>query len=79
MQSPEIYAKLTPIFRDLFDVPELVLSPQLTAEDVEGWDSLNHIRLVLSVQRAFGLKFTALETSQLKNVGELVQLIAAKL
>jgi acyl carrier protein len=79
MQSPEIYAKLTPIFQDLFDVPELVLSPQLTAQDVEGWDSLNHIRLVLSVQKAFGLKFSALETSQLKNVGELAQLIAAKL
>jgi acyl carrier protein len=79
MQSPEIYSKLTPIFRDLFDVPELVLSPQLTAEDVEAWDSLNHIRLVLSVQKTFGLKFSALETSQLKNVGELVQLIAAKL
>jgi acyl carrier protein len=79
MQSPEIYAKLTPIFRDLFDVPELVLSPQLTAEDVEGWDSLNHIRLILSVQKSFGLKFSALETGQLKNVGELVQLIAAKL
>jgi acyl carrier protein len=79
MQSPEIYEKLTPIFRDLFDVPELVLTPQLTAEDVDGWDSLNHIRLILSVQRTFGLKFSALETGQLKNVGALVQLIEAKL
>jgi acyl carrier protein len=79
MQSPEIYEKLTLIFRDLFDVPELVLTPQLTAEDVDGWDSLNHIRLILSIQRTFGLKFSALETGQLKNVGALVQLIEAKL
>jgi acyl carrier protein len=79
MQSAEIYAKLTPIFRDLFDVPELVLCSRLTAQDVEGWDSLNHIRLVLSVQKVFGLKFSAAETGQLKNVGELVQLIEAKL
>lgn len=51
MQSPEIYARLTQLFHDLFDDPELILSPTLTAKDVDGWDSLNHVRLVLSGRR----------------------------
>jgi acyl carrier protein len=78
MQSSEIYARLTPIFHDLFDAPELKLSPTLTARDVDGWDSLNHIRLVLSVQKAFAVKFSASEINKLSNVGEFVQLIEAK-
>jgi acyl carrier protein len=78
MQSPEIYARLTPLFHDLFDDPELILSPTLTAKDVDGWDSLNHVRLVLSVQKAFGVKFSASEISKLGNVGELVELIEVK-
>jgi acyl carrier protein len=78
MQSPETYAKLTQIFHDLFDDPELILSPTLTAKDVDGWDSLNHVRLVLSVQKAFSIKFSASEISRLSNVGEFVQLIEAK-
>jgi len=79
MPAPEIYEKLTPIFHELFDDPDLVLGPALNAKDVDGWDSLNHIRLVLQVQQAFGVKFSALEVSRLKNVGEFVQLIEAKL
>jgi acyl carrier protein len=78
MQSPDIYARLTQIFHDLFDDPELVLSPTLTAKDIEGWDSLNHVRLVLSVQKAFEVRFSAAEIGRLTNVGELVQLIASK-
>jgi acyl carrier protein len=79
MQSSEIYGRLTPILHDLFDDPELILTPTLTAKDVDGWDSLNHIRLVLSVQKAFGVKFSALEISKLSDVGELVQLVEAKI
>jgi acyl carrier protein len=78
MQSPEIYARLTQIFHDVFDDPELILRPTLTAKDVDGWDSLNHVRLVLSVQKAFGIKFSALEISRLSNVGEFVQVIEVK-
>ena len=78
MQSSDIYARLTRIFHDLFDDPKLVLSPTLTAKDIEGWDSLNHVRLVLSVQKAFGVRFSAAEIGRLANVGELVQLIATK-
>jgi len=75
MQQTEIYDKLTNIFRDTFDDPDLVIGPQLTADDVDGWDSLYHIRLMLSVQEAFKIKFSALEIGQLKNVGDLANLI----
>jgi acyl carrier protein len=78
MHSQEIYARLTRIFSDLFDDPEIVLSPTLTAKHVDGWDSLNHVRLVLSVQKTFGVKFSAAEIGNLSNVGEFVQLIEAK-
>jgi len=79
MARDEIYRKLTHIFQDLFDNPELVLSPALTANDVDGWDSLNLVRLVVAVQKAFGVKFSALEIGNLANVGEFVELIEAKL
>jgi acyl carrier protein len=79
MQNAEILAKMTPVFRDVFDDDELVINDAMTAEDVEGWDSLNHIRLIVSIERAFALKFSASETGKLKNVGEFVELIRSKL
>jgi acyl carrier protein len=78
MRQIEIYPRLTDIFRDVFDDPRLVISPQLTADDVDDWDSLYHIRLMLSVQEAFKIKFSALEIGQLKNVGDLASLIERK-
>lgn len=74
-----IYAKLTEIFRDVFDDDNLQVTPELTAADVDEWDSLNHIRLVVSVERAFGLRFSAAQVGRLKNVGEFAELIGAKL
>jgi acyl carrier protein len=50
----------------------------MTAADVDGWDSLTHVRLMLSVERAFATKFTASEIGRLKTVGDLVELIARK-
>jgi len=70
---------LNEIFVDVFDDDSLVLKPEITADDVDGWDSLSHIRLVISVEKAFGLKFSASEVGKLKNVGEFVDLIKAKL
>ncbi len=77
--SSDIYDRLTGVFHDVFDDTEIVLAPQLTADDVDGWDSLTHIRLVLSVQKEFGVTFSSGEVGQLKNVGELADLIAKKL
>jgi acyl carrier protein len=75
----QIYSKLTEIFRDVFDDDSLQVTPELTAADVDEWDSLNHIRLVVSIERAFGLSFSAAQVGRLKNVGEFAELIVSKL
>jgi len=77
--GPEIEDRLTAVFRDVMDDDSLELSDGLTAQDVEGWDSLNHINLVVAIERAFKIKFTTAEVSSLKNVGELAALIQKKL
>jgi acyl carrier protein len=70
--------RLTQVFRAVFGDDELVLSHELTADDIDGWDSLSHIRLILSTQKEFGVKFSPAETGRLKNVGELLALIQSK-
>jgi acyl carrier protein len=70
---------LTPIFRDVLDDDEIVPTPALTAHDVDEWDSLRHIRLVVTVEKDLGVKFTTAEISALENVGQFVALIQAKL
>jgi acyl carrier protein len=78
MSTEAIYAKLTTLFHDVFDDDTIRVTPELTADDVDEWDSLSHIRLVLAVEKQFGLKFSAAEVGRLKNVGEFVALIEAK-
>jgi acyl carrier protein len=78
MQSDEIYQQLSGIFADVFDDDAIVLKPAMTADDVDGWDSLTHIRLIISVEKAFKIKFSTAEVGKLKNVGEFVDLIASK-
>lgn len=70
---------LTQVFHDVFDDDSIALRPDLTAADVDGWDSLAHVRLLLTVERKFGIKFNAIEAGKLKNVGELAELIENKL
>jgi acyl carrier protein len=77
MQDP-ILTRLTAVFREVFDDDELELTPEMTADDVDGWDSLAHIRLILSVQKAFGIKFSPVEMNRLKNVGDLIALTKDK-
>jgi acyl carrier protein len=74
----QIYEALTDILVDNFDDDEIVATPELTAGDVSGWDSLAHVRLMLQVEREFGIKFTATEISSFKCVGDLARSIAAK-
>lgn len=78
MTEAEIYDRLVVVFRDVFDDDEIVISPETTAPDVDGWDSLNHIRLILSIGREFGVQFSASEVAGFKNVGDLVSAIARK-
>ena len=78
MTEAEILSKLTDIFHDVFELPSIVLSPEMTAQDVPGWDSVNHITLVVETEQSFGVKFLTTEIEALKNVGDLVRLIKAK-
>jgi acyl carrier protein len=71
--------QLTDIFRTLFNNPMLVLRDDLTAPEVPGWDSFNHINLVMQVEEDMGLRFTTQEIAALANVGEFKALIARKL
>ena len=77
--TEQTQSALTQVFHDVFDDDTIVLRPDLTASDVDGWDSLAHVRLLLTVERKFGIKFNAVEAGKLKNVGELTQLIESKL
>ena len=75
MEFNEVMGLLYPIFRDVFDDDELIIEANTTANDIDGWDSLTHIRLVITIEKAFDLRFTAAEVSELENVGEMVELI----
>ncbi|HXS11122.1 MAG TPA: acyl carrier protein [Acidobacteriaceae bacterium] len=78
MTQQEIYPRLTKIMRDVFDDDNLVVTPELTANDVEGWDSVSHITLVVAVEQAFAIKFKSAELEKMKNVGQLVEQIEKK-
>ncbi len=78
MQDDQLRSRMTETFRDVFGEPDLVMSDGMTAEDVEQWDSLSHINLIVALEREFRVKFTTGEVSKLKNVGDLVALIRNK-
>ena len=70
--------QLVPIFQDVLDDESLAIDATTTAQDVDGWDSLAHIRLVVSIEKAFSLRFSAAEISELQNVGDMAALIVKK-
>jgi len=78
MSHENTLAELREIMLDVFDIDDLELSDATTAEDVEEWDSLSHVRLVVAVERKFGFKFKNSEIESLKTVGDLVRLIESK-
>jgi acyl carrier protein len=79
MTLDSIYAKLTEILRDVFDDDTIVAGPDLTAGQVDGWDSFAHLRVMFTVEQSFGVSFSAQQMAGLKNVGELAELIESKL
>lgn len=79
VETAAIYEKLTPIFRDILDDKSLVITPNTSAREIPSWDSVNHIRIVLSIEKLFGLKIKVRETAELMNVGDLVEFIQQKL
>jgi len=78
MENQQIYGRLTAVFEDVFGEEDIKLKPDMTADDLDGWDSLTHVRLVLAVAKAFDIKFSAADVAGLKNVGDLVRVIEAK-
>ena len=78
MTRETVTEKLTEIFQDHFDDEDIVLRDDLTSEDIEDWDSLQHVRLILEIEREFGIRFAAGEASELKNVGHLIQSVLDK-
>jgi len=78
MTPDEILARIEPIMRDLFDEYSGPITPSLTANDVGQWDSLANVQLVVMVEKAFGVKFAIGEITRLKDLGALVDLVAAR-
>ena len=78
MDEADIYAKLSTVFYDVFDDDSISVTSGLSARDVDEWDSLTHIRLMVTVERAFKVKFSTPEIGKLENVGDLVALIKSR-
>ena len=73
-----ITAALTEIFRDVFTRDDMALTPALSARDVEGWDSFKQIEIIIATEEHFGIKLTTRELDSLRNVGDLVRVVAGK-
>lgn len=79
MQDDLVYGELTEIFREVFDDERIVLTPEMTAADIEDWDSANHVNLVVSIETRLGIRFKTVELESLHSVGNLATLVRAKL
>ena len=71
--------KLSSIFRILFNRPDLELNDNLSAKDVLGWDSFNHVNLIINIEEEFGVRFSNDEVGGMQNVGNLKKLLATKI
>ena len=73
-----IYVELKPIFSDVFERDNIVLRPDLNAHDVEGWDSMKQIELLLALEQRFAMKFTSKEVDLMRNLGDISTIVAAR-
>lgn len=71
MEKPEIIEKLHPIFREILENDDIVLTEETAARDIDEWDSLNHIQLIVAIEKNFGIQFSSSEIQSWKNVGEM--------
>lgn len=78
MDKTFVWTKLTQIFQELFDDDQIVIGHETTADDIEEWDSLSHIQLMIAIEKAFDMRFNTGEIAHLVNVGEMVDLIVKK-
>ena len=79
MTREEVFEKMNEVFRDVFDDEDITVTDATTADDIEDWDSLEHINLVNAVEQEFGIKFNMGQIVSMKNVGEMVTIIMSKL
>lgn len=79
MTQAEIYDGLTAIFHDAFDDPDLLLRPDMTAADIEGWDSVKMVAIIIATESRFGIHLRSREVDGLSTVGDLASVISAKL
>lgn len=73
------YDKLNEVFREVFDDDEISLTPETTADDIEGWDSLSHVNLIIAVEMKFDIEFTQKEIRSFSNVGEMAACVESKI
>ena len=78
MAETEIYAALEDIFNDVFMRDDIKLKPEMTAKDLEGWDSFKQIEIILAAESQYQIKFNTRELDSLQSVGDLVRVIASK-
>ena len=71
--------KLSNVFRVLFNLPDMELNDNLTAKDISGWDSFNHVNLIINIEEEFNVRFSNSEVGDLQNVGSLKTLLASKI
>ena len=78
MERTGLLSDIQDIFRDNLDEDSIVLTEEITANDVEGWDSLTHIQLIVAIEKKFKIRFTSKEILSWKNVGEMLDCILSK-
>lgn len=79
MTREEVYEYLNEVFRYIFDDDSITVQDETTADDIEDWDSFEHINLVIAVEKKFQIKFTVGEANEMKNVGEMVDIILERM
>ena len=79
MERKDILKQMEEIFKDVLDLDEIELTEDTTADDIDEWDSLSHIQLIVAIEKGFGIKLTAREVKELADVGEMVSCIQSKL
>jgi acyl carrier protein len=78
LDRADVVNRLTRVFQDTFDNDSIVLADTTTANDIDEWDSLSHIMLVLAVEQEFGLRLGAAEVGKLANVGQMIKLLTTR-
>lgn len=78
MNREEVKKRLEKIYQEVFDDESIMLEENMTSDDIEQWDSITNLRLIMQIEKTFGIKFTTAEMKNMKNVGILINLVFDK-